>query len=186
MSDTPTPPAEPTSEAPPAQSASQAAPSPTPADMEGVDYKALAEKAEAEKEKWRSLARKHEERAKANADAASKSKTVEEQLEEMRKTLAERDVADVQRNGRLAVTQVQAKLAESGFNQADVAGLLELIDPVTLLKDGEPDESAIKKLAESLIKVGGRTTPDRDQGQRGGGNPLDMNALIRRRAGVGR
>lgn len=161
-------------------------PSTPPAVTDGTDYKALAAAAAAETEKWKGLARKHEDRAKANAEAAAGAKTVEQQLEEMRKVIADRDVADVSRSGRMAMTTVQAQLAGQGFSPDDVAGLLEQIDPVRLLKDGEPDDGAIKKLVESLIKVGGRTTPDRDQGQRGGNGPLDMNALIRRRAGVGK
>ena len=173
----PTPPAAPAGQAPPAT------PPQTPPATGDVDYKALAEQAKADAERWKAHARKHEERAKANAEAAAGAKTVEQQLEEMRKALAERDVADVTRSGRMAMTQVQARLAEHGFARADVAGLLELVDPVSLLKDGEPDEAAIKKLADSLIKVGGRTTPDPDQGRRGGKAPVDMNSLIRRAAG---
>ena len=181
MSDTATP----VDTAPPAdpQPAPQAAPAPTSTATDDVDYKTRAEQAMADAEKWKNLARKHEERAKANADAASRSKTVEEQLEEMRKVLAERDVADVQRNGRMAVTQVQAKLASAGFNADDVADLLEMIDPVSLLKDGEPDKSAIDKLAQKLVKVGGRATPDPDQGRKGGDAPTDMNSFLRKMAG---
>jgi len=161
-------------------------PSTPPAATDGTDYKALAAQAQADAERWKAMSRKHEERAKANADAAAGARTVEQQLEDMRKVIADRDVADVARNGRMAMTTVQAQLAGQGFSPDDVAGLLEQIDPVRLLKDGEPDDGAIKKLVESLIKVGGRSTPDRDQGQRGGNGPMDMNALIRRRAGVGK
>lgn len=174
---TPTPPADPAT--PPVTPP----PSSPPPATDGTDYKALAEKAQADAAKWQALSRKHEDRAKANAEAAAGAKTVEQQLEELRKQNAERDVADVVRTGRMAMTQVQAQLAENGFTRDDVAGLLELVDPVSLLKDGEPDESAIKKLTESLIKVGGRTTPDPDQGRRGGKAPADMNSLIRRAAG---
>jgi hypothetical protein len=90
----------------------------------------------------------------------------------------------MQRNGRLAVAQVQAKLAEAGLSANDMTGLFDLIDPVALLKDGEPDEAAITKLAKSLVRVAGRTTPDRDQGRRGGDGPVDMNQLIRRSVGI--
>jgi hypothetical protein len=158
---------------------------------EQTDWKALAEKAQAEIEQWKALARKHEDRAKRNFEAAakvkeaeSKAKSVEEQLSELRKAMTDRDVADMQRNGRLAVAQVQAKLAEAGLSANDMTGLFDLIDPVALLKDGEPDEAAINKLAKSLVRVAGRTTPDRDQGRRGGDGPVDMNALIRRAVGV--
>lgn len=153
-------------------------------DKDSAAHKEQLTKLQADLDKWKSLARKHEGRARENAEAASKTKTVEEQLEEVRKTLAERDVADQHRNGRLAMVQVQHKLAEAGLTSEDVAGLLELIDASTLLKDGEPDDGAIEKLAKSLIKVGGRSTPDRDQGKRSQNAPQDMNSLIRRMAGI--
>lgn len=179
-----TPPPAPTPPATPPAAPPAAPPSTPPAATDGTDYKALAAQAQADAERWKALSRKHEDRAKANADAAAGAKTVEQQLEEMRKEAAERDARDVTRSGRMAMTTVQAQLAGHGFSPADVAGLLEHVDPGRLLKDGEPDDAAVKKLVESLIKVGGRTTPDADQGQRGGNGPMDMNALIRRRAGV--
>lgn len=149
---------------------------------QSINWQALAKKAQADSDRWKSLARKHEDRAKTNAEAASKAKTVEEQLAELNKKLTERDAADLTRSGRLAVTQVQANLASSGFKPDDVAGLLDLIDPSVLLTDGEPDKAAIDKLTKSLIKVGGRVTPDPDQGRKGG-TGTDMNSVIRRAAG---
>lgn len=151
-------------------------------DTDGVDYKALYEK-------YKSLSRKHEDRAKANAQAASKARTVEEQLSELQKEtsnlqqkISDGEAAALVKSGRLAVTQVQAKLASSGFKPDDVSGFLDLIPPSSLLRDGEPDDAAIEKLAKSLIKAGGRVTPDPDQGRRGG-NVTDMNSIIRRAAG---
>lgn len=135
-------------------------------------------------EKWKATSRKHEGRAKENADAASKAKTVEQQLEDVRKQLGDQAQRDAERNGRLALSQVETQLAAAGFNAADLKGLLSRIPPTSLLSEGEPDEKAIDELAKSLIKVGGRTTPDRDQGRRGGDAPVDMNTLIRRAAGV--
>lgn len=153
--------------------------------VDSTDWKAAAAKAEADAEKWRTLARKHETRAKDNADAASKAKTVEERLAAAEKALSDRDAVDLQRNGRLALAQVKTRLAEAGLSRDDMSGVFELIDPTSLLVDGEPDDKAIDKLAKSLTKVAGRTTPDRDQGQgRGSGGPVDMNTLIRRAAGV--
>lgn len=149
-----------------------------------TDWKALAEKAKDDADKWKSLARRHEDRAKANADAATKAQTVEEQLEQLRKDMALRDLADVTRSGRLAVSQVHARLAEAGLSRQDVDGLLDLVDPTTLLTDGEPDDKAIGRLVKSLTRVAGRTTPDRDQGRTGGTPPSDMNTMIRRAAGV--
>jgi hypothetical protein len=152
----------------------------------GPDTRTAAEltRLKTDLEKWKSLARRHEGRAKENAQAAAKAKSVEEQIEELRSQLAERDVADVERNGRLAMTQVHAALAEAGIKKSDVEGLLELVDPTTLLTDGEPNEKAINKLAASLTKVAGKVTPDRDQGRKGGNAPPNMNDIIRRAAGI--
>jgi hypothetical protein len=151
---------------------------------DGKNWEAEVQRLNKEAEKWRSLARKHEGRAKENADAAAKAKSVEDQIAELRSQLAERDVADVERNGRMAMTQVHAALAEAGIKKADAAGFLELVDPTTLLTDGQPDEKAIGKLAESVKKLAGRVTPDFDQGRKGGNAPPNMNDLIRRAAGV--
>lgn len=138
----------------------------------------------AEAEKWKGLARKHEDRARQNAQAATKARTVEQQLEELRSQLAERDQREQERSGRLAMAQLDAQLAKAGIERDDVAGLLKRIKATDLLKDGEPDESAIGELAESLKKIAGRATPDPDQGAKGGKAPLDMNQLIRRAAGI--
>lgn len=138
----------------------------------------------AEAEKWRTLARKHEDRAKQNAQAATKAKTVEQQVADLQRQLAERDTRDVERSGRLAMSRLDAQLAKAGIERDDVQGLLKRIKGTDLLKDGEPDDTAIGELAESLKKIAGRATPDPDQGAKGGKAPLDMNQLIRRAAGV--
>ena len=148
------------------------------------DWRAEAARLEKDLQKWQSMARKHEGRAKQNADAAAKAKSVEDQIADLRAQLAERDVAEVERSGRLALAQVHTRLAEAGIKRDDVAGLLELVDPTVLLKDGQPNDDAIGKLADSLTKVAGRITPDHDQGRKGGSAPPNMNDLIRRAAGI--
>jgi hypothetical protein len=138
----------------------------------------------AEAEKYKELAQKNDIRAKQNAQAAQKAKTVEQQLEELRGQLTERDRREVERNGRLALAQLNTRLAENGIKKDDVAGLLKRIKADDLLADGEPDEGAIAELTDSLVRITGRATPDPDQGRKGGKAPLDMNQLIRRAAGV--
>lgn len=157
---------------------------PTADTAPAIDWEARAKQAEAEAEKWKTQSRKHEGRAKENADAAAQAKSVEQQLEDLRKQLTERDTKEAERAGREAVTRVYARLAESGFARKDVEGLLALINPSSLLVDGEPDDKAIDKLAESLVKVAGRATPDGDQGKKSSAAPADMNTLIRRAVGV--
>lgn len=158
------------------------------ADDDQVDVDKLRkdlDKARKDVEKWQSLSRKNQERARENADAASRAKSVEEQLSELRQQLSDRDVADVERSSRIAMSQLQAALAEQGFRKEDVDGLLDQIDGVRLLNQGEPDPEAIQRIAGSLTRVAGRATPDHDQGRRGDDAPTDMNAFIRRAAGRG-
>lgn len=151
---------------------------------DGGDLEARLAELEADRDKWKAQARKHEGRARDNAQAASKSQTLEQQIEALRSDIADRDVRDVERNSRLAMTQVKAQIAEAGIKPKDVADLLELVDPLRLLADGEPDEKAIAKIAASITRTGGRPQPDNDQGRRGGNAPADMNQIIRRAAGI--
>lgn len=134
--------------------------------------------------KWRDLARKHEGRARQNAAAVTEAKTLQQQIDELRGELTTERESQVERGGKLALAQVHTRLAEAGITRADVAGLLELVDPKGLLADGQPDDKAIDRLASSLLKVAGRASPDPDQGRKGGNGPVDMNTLIRRAAGV--
>lgn len=112
------------------------------------------------------------------------AKTLQQRITDMERELAERNERDATRTGRLALSQLNTRLAEAGIKQEDVAGLLKRISPADLLTDGEPDETAIGELADSLTRIAGRATPDPDQGKQGGKAPLDMNQLIRRAAGI--
>jgi hypothetical protein len=148
------------------------------------DIQARIKALEQDRDKWKNLARKHETRARDNAGAASKVKSVDAQLQELRQQLAERDTADLERSGRLAMEKVRSGLADKGVKVDDVTDVLSLVDPSsTLLKDGDPDDEAIKRLVISLAKVAGRVRPDPDQGKRGGKAPPSMNELIRRARG---
>jgi hypothetical protein len=140
----------------------------------------------ADRDKWKAQARKHEGRARDNAAAATQAQTLEQQIQEMRQALADRDVRDVERNQRLAMTRVEARIAEAGVKPGDVADLLALVDPLRLLADGEPDDDAIAKVASSIARTGGRPAPDSDQGKGNGAVPANMNDLIRRAAGISR
>ncbi|MGW4487864.1 hypothetical protein ACWEOE_28950 [Amycolatopsis sp. NPDC004368] len=125
---------------------------------------------------------------KFDADLAaakdSATKPLQEQLNELRKSLSDRDVRDVERNGRLAMSAVQTLLAERGIPKKDVEEVLDGIDPKKkLLKDGEPDEEAIAKFANGLARVAGRATFDPDQGQNGSGEqPQTMADFMRHMA----
>jgi hypothetical protein len=114
--------------------------------------------------------------------AANQSKPLQEQLDALTAQLAAREAADVEKNGRLALAQVHTLLADNGIKREDVKGVLDRFDPVQLLADGQPDEKAIGEFATALSRVAGRAAPDFDQGKKGG-EPSDMNSMIRRMAG---
>lgn len=155
------------------------------------DSAAQIQQLTADLNRWKTLARKHEGRAKENAGAAAKAKSVQDQIAELRDQLSERDTKlqeesekRLTANKKRALTQVYAELADAGLKKTDVREILEGYDPSVLLKDGEPNDDAITKLAKSLAKVAGRVQPDQDQGRKGGTAPPNMNELIRRAAGI--
>jgi len=127
-----------------------------------------------------------EKRAKENKSAADTAKTLEQQVEELRGSLAKREQADAERNAKLAMSQVKSALADKGVRMEDVKDLLAEIDPAARLLDGgDVDDQAVERLAASLARAAGRPAPDPDQGRKGGTPPSDMNQLIRRASGVG-
>lgn len=128
-------------------------------------------------------ARTWETRAKENKGAADELGTLRQQMEDMQRQMAERDVADVERASRLAMSQVHARLAESGLSKADITDLLSEYDGARLLKDGQVDDEAVTRLSSKFSRFAGRPTPDPDQGRAGGGAPQSMSALIRQAAG---
>lgn len=131
-------------------------------------------------------ARTWEQRARENKGAADQVPTLQQQLDAMKSVLAERDVRDVERNGKLALTQVRSGLAEAGIKVDDVKELLDEIEPTRLLKNGEPDDKSIERIVGALRKAAGRPTADPDQGKGAGSKaPADMNSLIRSAAGRG-
>lgn len=142
----------------------------------------------AERDKWKSQSRKHETQAKQNANDAKAKQTVEEQLAALQEQMSARDAADVADKAELAGERLQAKLVRGGLSDDDATTLVGTIDVYRLLEEGKPDQGAIDKTAKSLLKVGTRQTPDRDQGRKGGDAPPSMSDMIRgaaRRNNVG-
>lgn len=145
------------------------------------DWKTEYERLQQESRKW-------EERAKANAPAVKELEKLRREsmteLERVReegksegRTEAARTVAS-----RLVTAEVRAAAAGRPL---DVAALLEGFDPTRFMTDdGEPDAKAITKWLDRIAPVGERKFPDLGQGVRGSEAPQDMNALIRRQAGV--
>lgn len=158
-------------------------PAATPDTGDSRDWKAEAEK-------WQALARKHEDRAKANSTAAT-------ELDKFRKaqmTETEKAVAEAEQRGRSAATTAAAgRLARAEFRAAAAGrverdaldGFLEYADLSKFVgDDGEPDVKSIDAVVKRL--AGPQKPPDFDGGARQtAGKTTDMNALIRQRAGLG-
>lgn len=127
----------------------------------------------AEADKWKALARKHEQAAKANAAAAKKlaqiedaNKTEQQRLEE-RATAAERRAAETE-SALLRMRVAVAKQLPS-----------ELVD--RLRGSSEQELSADADALLALVQPG-KPRGDVDQGVRGTPATADMNDLIRRAA----
>jgi hypothetical protein len=129
-------------------------------------------------------ARTWEQRAKENRAGAQQAKTLEQQLAEFQQQMSERDERDVERSSKTALAQLKAELGQAGIKWDDVDEALRP-DPMTLLKNGEPDDERIDKLAAALSRHAGRPAPDPDQGRRSSGTQgtapggSDMNELFR-------
>lgn len=145
---------------------------------EAPDPAALAE----ELNKWKAQARKHEERAKANAAAAK-------ELDEVRKAA----MSDTEKAVEIARQQARAEVvAEFGGKlvhhaiRAAVAGrgvdadaLLEGLDPTRFLNDdGEADMEAITSWVDRIAPQPEGRIPDLGQGARNT-TPLGGDALER-------
>jgi membrane protein involved in colicin uptake len=136
------------------------------------------EQVKADAERWKALARKHEDRAKANASAAK-------ELEELRKqsmSETERAVAEARAEARRdamrelgsRVVDAEVRAAAKG-RVADVDALLEGLDRSKFLNDdGDADAAAISKWIDRIAPAAGDTDdqgdpfPDIGQGARGG------------------
>jgi hypothetical protein len=124
-------------------------------------------------------ARTWEKRAKDNRDAQNRSQTLEQQLQQMRDQLAEREAADLIASEQTAVTALRAELASLGMDRTDIADAIEFVDTSRLLDKGRPDDKAIETIAAKLARVAGRPQPDRDQGANGQSGPASMNDWVR-------
>jgi len=161
---------------------------PDPADDDGKPSPAkdLAE----DVAKWKALARKHEQSAKSNADAAKKLAEIEDaQKTEAEKLQAAKDAAEArtQKALRRAVA-AEIKVLAKDADFADPSDAETAVNPDDYLdKDGEIDVEGIKaRLAEILEKkphwrktadetlVKPKTPkPDPGQGSRGDKKPVD-------------
>ena len=148
----------------------------------------------AEVEKWKSQARKHEERAKANAQAVKELDQLKQaSMSELEKSVATarteaRMEAMREFGGKLAAAEVRAAAA-GRLSDEQVATLLEVTNLAAFVDDeGEVDRAKVSKFVDGIAPAeqANRSNgfPDLGQGARGTAGKGDMNSLIRR--GLGR
>lgn len=153
----------------------------------------------AEVDKWKSLARKHEERAKANAHATKELEQLRQQsMSDADKAIAAaRAEAEADANRRWGVRLVDERLRNAAAGRpVDVDALLEGVDRTRFLgDDGEPDTDAIAAWMDRVAPRPPEPEPgmptsslDLGQGTRGApamplnGDPLE--AFLRHELGI--
>lgn len=175
---------------------SETAPAPSTDDADGQtevsepDTGDQAPDLTAELEKWKAQARKHEERAKANAKAA-------QELEEFRKqsmTATEKAIEEARTVGRReALTEAGSKVAAAEIRAAasgrmtgeQLHTLLENVNLARFISDdGEVDADAVASFVDGIApQQDGTPSPlDLGQGARGTGagpSKTDMDSLLR-------
>lgn len=134
-----------------------------------------------ETEKWKTLARKHEERAKANAKAAA-------ELEELKKSMLtdqEKAIEEAKREARKAtVAEFSSKLVDAKLEASlngrvlDANAVLSFEKSKFITEDGDVDEDAISNWVESNTKTPDTVFPDLAQGQRGTAPALNSDPLL--------
>lgn len=127
-----------------------------------TDYKAEAEK-------WQALARKHEERAKANASAAKELEQVRQSsMSDVEKAVAiarAEERAAVLREAGTRLVDAEVRAALTG-RPVDAAALLEGLDRSRFLNDdGDPDVKAIQAWVDRIAPQTEPKAPSFDLGQ---------------------
>lgn len=179
----PTPDPTPT-QAPPAPSGQQGAPAPqgfTQADVDRI----VADRLARERAKYAGF-----DDLRAKADQFDQLQAA--QQTDLEKAVA-RAVKDTEQRVKTETTTAfgqqlaKAQLAAAVAGKvADVDEHLEDIDTKKLIDaNGQPDAAAIARVAERLMKLSPATPPSFDGGARTSAKSTDMNALIRRGAGLG-
>lgn len=130
-------------------------------------------------EKWKALSRQNE---KAKNDALGRVTLLEAEVGQLRTASTQAETVTSTANAEIAKARFEAAAARAGVPDETVAGLLEVIDPARLMKDGQADSDAIKSVVEPLAKSGKKpgVQPDPDLGKRDkGGSKPPMNTLFR-------
>lgn len=156
-----------------------APPAPEAAPETESDPAALA----AELDKWKAQARKHEERAKANAEAAKELEKVrqaamsdtEKAVEIARQQARQEAIAEF--GGELVAEAVRAAVAGRGV---DPEALLEGLDPARFLtEDGRPDRDAIASWVDRIAPKTTTSFADLGQGARSASSAVQDDPFLR-------
>lgn len=113
---------------------------------------------QAEAEKWKSLSRKNEETAKANATAAKRLEELEhanasEQEKAVRKAVSEAlSAVQEKTNARLLTAEARALAAEAKFRNPGLAVKAIDLSTVAVSEDGTVDAKAVRSLLADLAK----------------------------------
>ena len=170
-------------QAPPAEPAEPAAPAATPDEGQEPD---TGSDLAAEVEKWKTHARKHEERAKANSDAAKelaelKKQSMSEQEKAVDQAKAEaRAAALAEFGGKVAAAEVRAAAA-GRLSTDQINALLENLNVARFLDDsGEVDRSKVDAFIDGIApKSENGRVPNLGQGVRQpSASAPDLNSLI--------
>lgn len=136
-------------------------------DQDETDWKAEAEK-------WKALARKHEQNEK-------KAKADTSELDELREQVTNHETTITEARNALATERLHTKLARAGMPEDDATSLIEHLDPSRLLEDGQPSTKAIDAVAASLSRSLTRGV-DEDQGQSSEAPSISPDQWLRKKA----
>lgn len=128
---------------------------------------------QAEAEKWKSLARKHEERAKSGSEAAKRLQEIEDAGKSAEQRYQE----------ALSAAEKRAAQAERALTRSRVAAKHDLGDLAEFLT-GDTDEELEEQAKRLAKRLKSTPPPSYDGGARSSAPaPADMNQLIRQAAG---
>lgn len=133
----------------------------------------------AELEKWKSMARKLEVRAKSNAKAAEeleqlRSQSMTDQEKAVREAF-DQGRAEARREAAGELVAAEIRVSAAG-RQVDADALLEGLDPTRFLTDdGKPNGEAIKAWMEKVAPAARQPDPIVDLGQGPRGHHLPLN-----------
>lgn len=137
---------------------------------------------EAEVAKWKSLARKHEGNAKANADAAKELAA----LKTANQSDSEKAISEAEQRGRSAATADLSQRLAAAEVRAALTGVVP--DPAAIVEDlnlakyvtdtGDVDQEAVTALRKKYESFATKPGPDLKQGKQGGAATKDIDQQI--------